>query len=205
MTNLVSYIQTRQSEGKITTVRDVAKKFKTTNGAILEQLVETSEVTIHFLGDKPNGNTELTVEELGSPVDLNYVYGATLTEDEEDEGSPLSFSQQEVESDRSADLLIAIEQHIDEVKPVVNRRIDYSRYATYATVEDAEYYTGHALIKVSELGKICASMGVPVGRLVKAMGGDRAKEEPRSPEWKPVMVGRTRYVAMSCREDLENL
>jgi len=41
--------------------------------------------------------------------------------------------------------------------------------------------------------QLCSDMGIPHGRLVKAMGGDRVVEEPMGPNFIPVYVGKRRF------------
>jgi hypothetical protein len=53
-------------------------------------------------------------------------------------------------------------------------------------------------IKVADLHKICVKQGIPVARMVKAIGGDRSMKPVLEPRFRPVYVGQTRYVSGWC-------
>lgn len=53
-------------------------------------------------------------------------------------------------------------------------------------------------IKVSELHKICEREGIPVNRMVVAIGRDRGLSDPIHPKFKPVYFGNTRYLDPWC-------
>jgi len=53
-------------------------------------------------------------------------------------------------------------------------------------------------IKVADLHKICEANGIPVNRMVNAIGRDRALKSAIDPRFAPVYVGRTRYVSGFC-------
>lgn len=53
-------------------------------------------------------------------------------------------------------------------------------------------------IKVSELHKICEREGIPVNRMVTAIGRDRGLSAPIHPKFKPIYVGNTRYLDPWC-------
>ena len=116
--------------------------------------------------------------------------------------SVLTPDRMEAEADPYAGIEAEIEAHIMPVK--ASRKVDAS-YTRYETLEAAEAALGYQLISVAELHKACNRWGVKVNRMVKALGGDRGLGESRSAEWKPVLVGRSRHVALSCVEDLKNL
>jgi hypothetical protein len=51
------------------------------------------------------------------------------------------------------------------------------------------------MIKVAELHKICEREGIPVNRMVNAIGKDRGLSDPIDPRLKPVYFGNARYVS----------
>lgn len=53
-------------------------------------------------------------------------------------------------------------------------------------------------IKVSDLHKICEREGIPVNRMVNAIGRDRGLGAPIDPRFKPLYVGRARYLDPFC-------
>jgi hypothetical protein len=57
---------------------------------------------------------------------------------------------------------------------------------------------GKPYIKVAALDKMLKKLGIPVIRMVKAMGGDRSLEGPRHPKFQPFYVGRARYIHPWC-------
>jgi len=69
------------------------------------------------------------------------------------------------------------------------------------TVEDVpQSDDGRDFIKVAILHKICVRNGIPVSRMVKAIGGDRSLDGPMHPTFQPFYVGRARYVHPDCGE-----
>lgn len=218
---MMQYTIRRTDAGKFVTVRDIAKRFQVGTAETIEMLTgETPGYAVTFSDGEVKGTTVVTVEDIFA-----------------DEGSPLSVSQAEVESDRDvpfishgtysdepvaepvveteavteptetvieeyADLDAQIEAHIEPEK--ASRKVDAS-YTRFATKEEAEAALGYKLVSVPDLGKAARSRGVKINRVVKAFGGDRGLLEPRSAEWKPVLVGRSRFVAWTCLEDLDNL
>lgn len=50
-------------------------------------------------------------------------------------------------------------------------------------------------MKLADLDKKCRAEGIPVARMVRAIGGDRAMEPPVDPRFKVVYVGRARYIS----------
>lgn len=267
---MMQYTIRRTDAGRFVTIRDISKRFSVPTQEVISLLTgEVYGYELEFNDSEVKGTTVVTVknvfvdedgEDLGSPVDMNYVPGATLTEEEtakvEDlmdavvlpenyvekvvetetaeetgtfspeeeaflmvtlEPSVVPTAEQAAELDRLMDSVLnpdkaeadpyagieaEIEAHIMPVK--ASRKVDAS-YTRYTTLEEAEAALGYRLISVAELHKACDRWGVKVNRMVKALGGDRGLGEPRSAEWKPVLVGRSRHVAMSCVEDLKNL
>lgn len=57
---------------------------------------------------------------------------------------------------------------------------------------------GEPWIKVAALDRKLKKMGVPISRMVRAMGGDRSIDPPLHPKFKPVYVGRARYLDPWC-------
>jgi hypothetical protein len=53
-------------------------------------------------------------------------------------------------------------------------------------------------IKVADLHKICVKHGIPVARMVKAIGGDRSRGPILEPRFTPVYVGQTRWLDPWC-------
>lgn len=53
-------------------------------------------------------------------------------------------------------------------------------------------------IKVAALHKICVREGIPVARMVKAIGGDRGLGEYLDPRFKPLYVGNCRWLDPWC-------
>ena len=53
-------------------------------------------------------------------------------------------------------------------------------------------------LKLSDLDKKLRLAGIPVARMVRAIGGDRGMDEPVSDEWQVVYVGRARYLSPFC-------
>lgn len=53
-------------------------------------------------------------------------------------------------------------------------------------------------IKVSDLHKICEANGIPVNRMVNAIGRDRGLSEPIDPRFRPLYVGRNRWLDPWC-------
>lgn len=90
-------------------------------------------------------------------------------------------------------------------KVPASRKMRPDTYVTYPSVEAAAAALGYPLIKVADLHQICLQQSIKVARFVKAIGGDRMVLPVRSPEWKPVLVKRARYVAASCVADIQNL
>lgn len=208
---MMQYTIRRTDAGKFVTVRDIAKRFQVGTAETIGMLTgETPGYAVTFSDAEVKGTTVVTVEDIFA-----------------DEGSPLSVSQAEVESDRDvpfvshgtysdepateltetvseeyADLTAQIEAHIEPV--VASRKVDAS-YTRFSTQDEAEAALGYKLVSVPDLGKAARSRGVKINRVVKAFGGDRGLLEPRSAEWKPVLVGRSRFVAWTCLDDLDNL
>lgn len=50
-------------------------------------------------------------------------------------------------------------------------------------------------LKLADVDKRLRVEGIPVARMVRAIGGDRAMEDPISPEFQVVYVGRARYIS----------
>lgn len=59
---------------------------------------------------------------------------------------------------------------------------------------------GRPYLKVAVLGKILRKEGIPVARLVRAFGGDRAIDPPLHEKFTPTYVGKARYVHPDCGE-----
>ncbi len=53
-------------------------------------------------------------------------------------------------------------------------------------------------IKVADLHKICVKHGIPVARMVKAIGGDRSLNPVLEPRFTPIYVGQTRWLDPWC-------
>lgn len=53
---------------------------------------------------------------------------------------------------------------------------------------------GREYVKVAVLHRRLVKEGIPVSRMVRAMGGDRSIDDPAHPHFKPVYVGRARYL-----------
>lgn len=51
------------------------------------------------------------------------------------------------------------------------------------------------MIKIAALHRICVSKGIPVSRMVTAIGGDRGLNAPADKRLKPIYVGNARYVS----------
>lgn len=51
------------------------------------------------------------------------------------------------------------------------------------------------MIKIAALHRICVSKGIPVSRMVVAIGGDRGLNAPADKRLKPIYVGNARYVS----------
>lgn len=49
-------------------------------------------------------------------------------------------------------------------------------------------------VKLAEVSNACRAAGIPVSKLVRATGGDRAMNPPADPIFQVVYVGRTRYL-----------
>jgi len=234
-TQIMQYTTRRTDAGRFVTVRDIAKRFQIPTAEAITILTSPIDgYAVSFSDETVTGNTVVTVEELGTPVDTTYVEGATLVEVAPVEETPVEetpaelpsstslvdalvqaearkeseLAETEPETDADADaedyaeLPAAIDAHIAPAK--ASRKVDEC-YTRYETLEVASAALGYRLVAVSELHKICDTRGYKVGRMVKALGGDRMRFTPRSAEWTPVLVGRTRYVAFSCIEDLANL
>lgn len=247
LNEMMQYTIRRTDAGRFVTIRDISKRFSVPTQDVIDLLTgEVSGYTVTFSDAEVKGTTVVTV-----------------TDPFADEGSPLSVSQAEVESDRDvvfhshgsyrdepvpfveadpAAMLEALRAHVEakeaegfvvepeaeaEVeepatasdaerveglldaivlpKPAASRKYIPGTYVAYETVEAASEALGYDLISIAELHKACVALGFKVNRMVKAFGGDRLKWQPRSAEWTPVIVGRTRYVAKSCVQDLKNL
>lgn len=50
-------------------------------------------------------------------------------------------------------------------------------------------------LKLADVDKKLRLEGIPVARMVRAIGGDRAMEDPIRPEFQVVYVGRARYIS----------
>lgn len=50
-------------------------------------------------------------------------------------------------------------------------------------------------IKLAEVANLCRAEDIPVSRLVRAIGGDRAMEDPIDPIFQVIYVGRSRYLS----------
>ena len=66
----------------------------------------------------------------------------------------------------------------------------------YGTIKKGTPY-----IKVAALDKMCKRLGIPVARMVRAMGGDRSLEGPLHKKFQPYYVGRARYVHPWCMSE----
>lgn len=53
-------------------------------------------------------------------------------------------------------------------------------------------------VKVAAMHLYCEANKVSVSLMVRAFGGDRAVNPPLNPNWKPIYVGRTRYLHPDC-------
>jgi hypothetical protein len=53
-------------------------------------------------------------------------------------------------------------------------------------------------ISVPNMHKLCVENGIPVSSMVRAMGGDRAVDDPLDERFRPKYVGRTRYLNPWC-------
>jgi hypothetical protein len=53
-------------------------------------------------------------------------------------------------------------------------------------------------VKLAAAGRICRKHGIPVNRLVKAIGGDRGIEAPLHPKFQPKYVGNSRWIDPWC-------
>ncbi len=49
-------------------------------------------------------------------------------------------------------------------------------------------------VKLSDVADLCRKEGIPVSRLVRAVGGDRGMDEPAHPKFSVIYVGRARYL-----------
>jgi hypothetical protein len=56
-------------------------------------------------------------------------------------------------------------------------------------------------LKLADLDKLLRKEGIPVARMVKAVGGDRGMEEPAHPMFQVAYVGRARYLSPECFTD----
>ena len=56
-------------------------------------------------------------------------------------------------------------------------------------------------IKLASLDRICKKEGIPISRMVRAIGGDRALSEPIREEFRPIYVGNARYVDGWCASE----
>lgn len=220
MTNeMMQYTIRRTDAGRFVTIRDISKRFSLPTQEVIATLTAGIEgYTVMFSDEEVKGTTVVTANDIST-----------------DEGSPLSITQQEMESDRDVEfhshgtyvdpydaLIEAIADHIEPVadvepmpevvetveevaKPVASRKYIPGTYVVYDSVEAATEALGYELISVAELHKACRTLGYTVNKFVKAIGGDRMRFQPRNAYWTPVIVGRTRYVAKSCVQDLANL
>lgn len=60
---------------------------------------------------------------------------------------------------------------------------------------------GREFIKVAVLDRKLKKLGIPVSRMVNAMGRDRCIDGPLHPKFQPVYVGRARYLHPDCGEE----
>ena len=56
-------------------------------------------------------------------------------------------------------------------------------------------------LKIADVHNELVKLGVPVARMVRAIGGDRGMEAPINDSFRIVYVGRTRYVSPECLND----
>jgi len=200
---MLDYIVRQQEASKIVTLRMISKRFQIPTAEAYEQLLNTnwgSEYAIEILGEA-KGDTIVRAYKPEIPFEAEDAIAEQPVTDELMD-SVLTPDRMEAEADPYAGIEAEIEAHIMPVK--ASRKVDAS-YTRYETLEAAEAALGYQLISVAELHKACNRWGVKVNRMVKALCGDRGLGEPRSAEWKPVLVGRSRHVALSCVEDLKNL
>ena len=202
---MLDYIIRQQEASKIVTLRMISKRFQIPTTEAYEQLLNTnwgSEYAIEILGEA-KGDTVVRAYKPEIPFEAEDAIAAEpVVEEITEELMDSVLNPDKAEADPYAGIEAEIEAHIMPVK--ASRKVDAS-YTRYTTLEEAEAALGYRLIRVAELHKACDRWGVKVNRMVKALGGDRGLGEPRSAEWKPVLVGRSRHVAMSCVEDLKNL
>lgn len=230
LNEMMQYTIRRTDAGRFVTVRDISKRFSVPTAEVITMLTgEISGYTVKFSDTEIKGTTVVTVENIyvdeGNILSGTMQDEATLTGEETSKIESLmesiilptnyveqvaateeimesSLEPDKAEDDPYAGVEAEIEAHIMPVK--ASRKVDAS-YTRYETLEAAEAALGYQLISVAELHKACDRWGVKVNRMVKALGGDRGLGEPRSAAWKPVLVGRSRHVAISCVEDLKNL
>lgn len=195
---MINYIIRQQEANKTVTLRSISKRFQKPVAevyALLRQPWEGYDVVIHGPAE---GATEVNVFEAGFAGSDAGIYA----QPEPVEQPATEEAQLEATTVEPEPTTETVEQSNPKA---ADRRVDFSRYTIYTTVEDAEQALGYKLISVAELHRCCVDLGFKVGRMVRAFGGDKLKFEPRSPEWRPVMVGRSRHVAFSCADDLKNL
>jgi len=200
----------RQNEKMVTTVRDLAKLFGVKNSAVIEELKQPVEgYTIEFSDEQPLGTSSIIVF------------------DADENESPLSISQQEVESDRDVvtpdaepidpdDMPVAAvaeeaaaEEATTAEAPTAavrsSRSFTPGIYPNFATKEEADAAHPEGYVSVAEMHLHFVNEKIPVSRFVKAMGGDRMVNAPRSDSWKPFTIGTSpkRYVSNMAFQEVE--
>ena len=80
-------------------------------------------------------------------------------------------------------------------------------YPNFATAEMADADNPDGYMSVADVHRYCLEHNIPVSRMVKAMGGDKLKFQPRSSFWTPFTIagGAKRYLSKQVLTDLENI
>lgn len=203
--------------------------------AMLVEAIAANEITVQELPEALTGATVLTVggpkvatpiekeeinfwlSEPADPVTVSvkvYVEPETKEVDVASLCPPEEFAHlQEADLTSRYPIDFATLQEVAEpvVKPArkparwVDRKMDRSVFETYATMEEALASNPGGIISIPNIYREFVLQGVSSYQMGRAIGGERARFTPRSPMWKPFLVGRTRYVLLSCVADIANL
>lgn len=139
------------------------------------------------------------------------ICGKTLTRTESVQRGigPICFGRLASYSGYTAERLADPEQTTDEVLSYLVsglRAQDVNRVELYDSEEEAAQDYPEGIISLRKLAdEVLVREGIPVTRMVRAMGGDRGANEPLSPAWKFFKINRSRYFSANVLNLLDDL
>jgi hypothetical protein len=208
---MLEYILQCQENGEEPTIRDIAKKLKLSQKAVIEQLGEGFDGYDVYMSEEPdeaNGDTTVTLEALD--------YGDEDVEDEDVEDEEVVFHSHGtytgLDREDMEDHLPSPDEMMEVLEPDKTKRksksitdIPANAYLNLTQEEaDAKFPDR---IRMPEVGKLVLQSGIPISRLVKAFGGDKMRWEPLNEHFRPFTIDgkKTRWLPGSVVDHLDEL